>query len=401
MLRRMTAFFLTLILCVSLLPCAQAAAAKTLTVSFQVTTYQNRARTLLKQINQFRKEYDLPELTMLADLEKVALQRASELFVFFDHDRPDLTGYDTAFKEYKSLSGAQAVAECVAAGYSKADEVFAEWEETAADSLLDEDFTHAGLACVYLKDSANEYYWELYLMQLPQNTSAKKAESTAKAGTAKNMKVEIAKGMYERADNSHKRFELRVDDLNLKTKTSAQPTVYLYDRYDVKIGKCELEDLTFKSGSTSVFTVNADGTVKKKKNGTGTLTVKSSGLEDATCTVTIGSSASSSSSSASSTASVTAATIKEAKPELKAKEYTNHTSLSVYLKGASGYVLYRSTSKTGTYSKVEEEATTKTWTHKLEGDDLSRTYYYKVRAYKNSNGKRVYSEYSDPVRVTP
>ena len=73
------------------------------------------------------------------------------------HDRPDLTGYDTAFKEYKSLSGAQAVAECVAAGYSKADEVYAEWEETAADSLLDEDFTHAGLACVYLKDSANEY----------------------------------------------------------------------------------------------------------------------------------------------------------------------------------------------------------------------------------------------------
>ena len=141
--------------------------------------------------------------------------------------------------------------------------------------------------------------------------------------------------------------------------------------------------------------------MKKKKNGTGTLTVKSSGLEDATCTVTIGSSASSSSSSASSTAAVTAATIKEAKPELKAKEYTNHTSLSVYLKGASGYVLYRSTSKTGTYSKVEEEATTKTWTHKLEGDDLSRTYYYKVRAYKNSNGKRVYSEYSDPVRVTP
>ena len=80
MLRRMTAFVLAMILCLSLLPCAQAAAAKTLTVSFQVTTYQNRARSLLKQINQFRKEYDLPELTMLADLEKVSLQRAAELF---------------------------------------------------------------------------------------------------------------------------------------------------------------------------------------------------------------------------------------------------------------------------------------------------------------------------------
>ena len=393
MFRRIAAVFCALMMCLSLVPEANAAKAKTLTVSFQVTTYQNRARALLKEINQYRKANGVGELTMLADLEKVSIQRASELFVFFDHDRPDLTGYETAYADYKSLMDCQAVAECVAAGYSKADEVFAEWEDTAADNLLDADFTHAGLACVYLKDSANEYYWELYLMQLPENVSAKKADSSAKAGTAKNVKVEIAKGMYERADNSHKRFELRVDNLNLKTKTSAQPTVYLYDRYDVKIGKCDLEDLTFKSGSTAVFTVDAEGTVKKKKNGTATLTVKSAGLEDAQCTVTIG--------NASSDGSVTAATIGDAKPELKAKEYTSHTNLSVYLKGSSGYVLYRSTTKTGTYSKVDEEATTKTWTVKIEDKDLSRSYYYKVRAYKNSGGKRVYSEYSDPVRVEP
>ena len=371
----------------------QAAAAKTLTVSFQVTTYQNRARTLLKQINQLRKQHGVGELTMLADLEKVSLQRASELFVFFDHERPDLTGYETAYAGYKSLKDCMAVSECIAAGYSKADEVFADWEENAADSLLDGDFTHAGLACVYLKDSANEYYWELFLMQLPEGTSAKKAESTAKAGTAKNMKAEIAKGMYERADNSHKRFEMRADNLSLKSKTSAQPTVYLYDRYDVKIGKCELEDLTFKSSDTSIFTVTADGTVRKKKNGTAELILKSSGLADAKCTVAIG--------NASSDGSVTASTIGDTVPELTAKEYTAHTSLSVYLKGASGYVLYRSAAKTGTYSKVEEKATTQRWMVKIEDADLSKSYYYKVRAYKNANGKRVYSEYSDPVKVAP
>ena len=240
----------------------------------------------------------------------------------------------------------------------------------------------------------------MLLHQQPEGITAKKAESTAKAGTTKNVSVEIAKGMYERADNSHKRFELRVDDISLKTKTSAVPTVYLYDRYDVKIGKCELEDLTFKSSSTSIFTVGQDGTIKKKKNGTGTLAVKSAGLEDATCTVTIGDSSSASTSSSSS-ASVTASTIGDAVPELKAKEYSKHWNLSVYLKGASGYVLYRSTSKTGSYTKVDEQATSKTCTFKLEEADLSRTYYYKVRAYKNSNGKRVYSEYSSPVRVAP
>ena len=207
MLRRVFSLLCALVLCMSILPQAQAAAAKTLTVSFQVTTYQNRARTLLKQINTLRKANGVGELTMLADLEKVAIQRAAELFVFFDHDRPDLKGFDTAYTEYKSLKDCQAVSECIAAGYSKAEEVFDDWQDSAEDSLLDGDFTHAGLACVYMEDSANEYYWALYLMQLPEDTSAKKAESTAKAGTAKNMKVEIAKGMYERADNSHKRFE--------------------------------------------------------------------------------------------------------------------------------------------------------------------------------------------------
>lgn len=405
MLRRIKSFFclvMILVMCTSFLPAAQAAAAKTLTVSFQVTTYQNRARSLLKAINALRKEEGLPELVMLADLEKAAIQRAAELFVLFDHVRPDLTDYDTAASGYKSLQKVQAVSECVAAGSSKAEEVMIEWEDTALDVILDGDFTHVGIGCVYVKGSANEYYWEMLLHQQPEGITAKKAESTAKAGTTKNVSVEIAKGMYERADNSHKRFELRVDDISLKTKTSAVPTVYLYDRYDVKIGKCELEDLTFKSSSTSIFTVGQDGTIKKKKNGTGTLTVKSAGLEDATCTVTIGgSSSASTSSSSSSSASVTASTIGDAVPELKAKEYSKHWNLSVYLKGASGYVLYRSTSKTGSYTKVDEQATTKTCTFKLEEADLSRTYYYKVRAYKNSNGKRVYSEYSDPVRVAP
>ena len=389
---------LVLALCLSVIPAQAATAKKTLTVSFQATTYQNRARSLLKQINDLRKEYDLEPLVMLADLEKAAIQRAAELFVFFDHDRPDLTDYDTVCSEYTSLKKVQAVSECIAAGYSKAEETFADWEDSAADLLLDPDFTHAGIGCVYMKGSANEYYWALILHQQPDGITARKAENTAKAGTNKNISVEIAKGMYERADNSHKRFELRVDDLNLKTKTSAQPTVYLYDRYDVKIGKCELEDLTFKSSSTSIFTVNQDGTVKKKKNGTGTLTVKAQGLDEAKCTVTIGSAAAS---STTSSAAVTASTIKEAVPELEAKEYTKHVTLSVYLKGASGYVLYRSTSRTGSYTKVEEKATTSRWTHKLEEDDLSRTCYYKVRAYKNSNGKRVYSEYSQPVKVAP
>ena len=133
----------------------------------------------------------------------------------------------------------------------------------------------------------------------------------------------------------------------------------------------------------------------------GTYSFTSSSSSTAASWDTSSSSGSSGSNAASNAVAVTAATIKDREPELTVTEYSSYTKLSVYVKGASGYVLYRSTSKTGTYSKVDEQATTKRWDVKIQDDNLTRSYYYKVRAYKNSNGKRVYSEYSDPVRVAP
>ena len=406
--QRLIALVLLCSLLISAIPMAGAASKKStnLTVSFTAQTYQNRARDALKQINKIRAEEGLPELIMTGDLEKAAIQRAGELFVLFDHSRPDMTDYDTIIDEYESLAACEVSTECIAAGFSKAEETYLEWYTSSYDAITDPDFTHAGVGCVYMKGSENEYYWVLLLTGFPEDYNGKAAGKATKAGASKSMKVEISKDMYTHADNSHKKFELRCADVNLKSKSSASLTVNLYDRYDVKIGKCELADLKFKSSNTNLFTVDAEGTVKRKKSGTGTLTITAPGLEDLKVTVTCGSSSSSSGSSSSGSAAsnavaVTAATIKERQPELTVTEYSSYTKLSVYVKGASGYVLYRSTSKTGTYSKVDEQATTKRWDVKIQDDDISRTYYYKVRAYKNSNGKRVYSEYSDPVKVAP
>ena len=406
-LHRLLALVLLCCLLMSSIPFASAASKKTtnLTVSFTAQTYQNRAREVLKEINKIREEEGLPELIMTGDLEKAAIQRAGELFVFFDHARPDMTDYDTIIDEYESLAPCEVSTECIAAGFSKAEETALEWYTSSFDSLTDPDFTHAGVGCVYMKGSENEYYWALLLTGFPEDYEGKAAGKATKAGASKSLKVEIGKEMYTHADNSHKKFELRCSDVNLKSKSTANLTVNLYDRYDVKIGKCENADLKFKSSNTSLFTVSAEGEVKRKKSGSGTLTITAPGLEDLKVDVTCGSGSSSSGSSGSNAASnavaVTAATIKDREPELTVTEYSSYTKLSVYVKGASGYVLYRSTSKTGTYSKVDEQATTKRWDVKIQNDDLTRTYYYKVRAYKNSNGKRVYSEYSDPVKVAP
>ena len=403
--QRLTALLLLCCLLFTSIPFASAASKKStnLTVSFTAQTYQNRAREVLKELNKIRKEEGLPELIMTGDLEKAAIQRAGELFVLFDHIRPDMTDYDTIIDEYASLAPCEVSTECIAAGYSKAEETYLDWYTSSFDAITDPDFTHAGVGCVYMKGSENEYYWTLLLTGFPEDYNGKEAGKATKAGASKSLKVEIGKDMYTHADNSHKRFELRCADVNLKSKSTATLTVNLYDRYDVKIGKCANEDLKFKSSNTSLFTVSAEGEVKRKKSGSGTLTITAPGLEDLKVDVTCGSggSSSGSSSSTSNAVAVTATTIKEREPELTVTDYSSYTKLSVYVKGASGYVLYRSTSKTGTYSKVDEQATTKRWDVKIQNDDLTRTYYYKVRAYKNSNGKRVYSEYSDPVKVAP
>ena len=172
--------------------------------------------------------------------------------------------------------------------------------------------------------------------------------------------------------------------------------MYLYDQKEVKIGKLALDGLTCQSSNTAVFTVLKSGTIRKKKAGTATLTVKAPGLTAATCTVTVGSAA----------AGATAATIKDMVPTLKAREYKDHVNLTVSVKGASGYVLYRSAAKGGSYTKVDEKSTTGSYTKVDEKSTTgSCTFrvetggYYKVRAYKNSNGKRMYSQYSDSVRV--
>ncbi|MCI5847239.1 MAG: CAP domain-containing protein [Clostridiales bacterium] len=380
MTRRIAALLCALLLVLTGLPLTAHAASKKLTLNIGVDTYQNRARSALKLINHARKKKGLNELTMLADLEKAAIQRAAEASVHFAHQRPDLTDFDTAAAEYASLKGATAQMECLAAGYSKAEDAVTDWDK----AILDQEFTHVGIACVSVKDSAQGYYWVCYLQQQPDDVKAKKADAAAKANQSKSVTITLSSGLFSKADRDHKGFQLKVSDINMKTRTTVQPTVYLYDQKEVKIGKLALDGLTCQSSNTAVFTVLKSGTIRKKKAGTATLTVKAPGLTAATCTVTVGSAA----------AGATAATIKDMVPTLKAREYKDHVNLTVSVKGASGYVLYRSAAKGGSYTKVDEKSTTGSCTFRVETGG-----YYKVRAYKNSNGKRMYSQYSDSVRV--
>lgn len=66
--------------------------------------------------------------------------------------------------------------------------------------------------------------------------------------------------------------------------------------------------------------------------------------------------------------------------------------------GAAGYKVYRSTKKTSGFKRVK---TTKATSWKNTKLKTGKTYYYKVRAYKERNGKQVYSKHSNVAKAKP
>ncbi|MFP5114326.1 S8 family serine peptidase [Bacillaceae bacterium C204] len=94
--------------------------------------------------------------------------------------------------------------------------------------------------------------------------------------------------------------------------------------------------------------------------------------------------------------------IVSAKPGLKTPtsvkaDKASSTSIKVSwskVSGASGYKVYRATSKSGSYTKVKTTTSGSYTNTKLT---KGKTYYYKVRAYRTVNGKKVYSSYSSIV----
>ncbi|MCM3668267.1 hypothetical protein M3181_04520 [Mesobacillus maritimus] len=66
--------------------------------------------------------------------------------------------------------------------------------------------------------------------------------------------------------------------------------------------------------------------------------------------------------------------------------------------GATGYEVYRASSKTGTYTKVGTTAST---SFKNTSLTTNKTYYYKIRAYRTVGSSKVYSKYSTIVSTKP
>ena len=71
------------------------------------------------------------------------------------------------------------------------------------------------------------------------------------------------------------------------------------------------------------------------------------------------------------------------------------------ISGASGYELYRATSKSGKYTKIKTATSGKAGSFTDKNLTTGKTYYYKIRAYRKVSSKKVYGSYSKVVSAKP
>ena len=86
---------------------------------------------------------------------------------------------------------------------------------------------------------------------------------------------------------------------------------------------------------------------------------------------------------------VSSITVRVSTPSIKNIYKTNSSSLTIkwtQIDGATGYRVYRATSKNGTYKRIATLKGNKTLSYKDTGRVCGRTYYYKIKAYRTVDG---------------
>lgn len=454
--------------------------AKITTLNISVKYGQTEARKMLDMINQFRTGKDawyytddskknkefcsgLNKLTYDYNLEKIAMQRAAEIALNFDHTRPNGKTCYTVTANNCTSSG-----ENIAAGYNMyttAKDVFVGWQETNYGvsgqghrrNMLGRNYTAIGIGHVYYNGShywvqefgfsnsnstktiANDKNTTVPVEILEQNikgTLVKPSISSIKL--AKNEKISLPKvttyaTIYEAWPSSNcpvvESYTWKVENtayakissgklvgvksgktnlvtyvkgkkvsipitvgyepekvtglkassqtttsLKLSWKKTSDTTGYKIYRYDSKTKKYKKIATTkgtsytvkkLKAGTSYKFKVVAYKTVKKKEY----VGSYSSVLTTATKPTTPG---------------ISKLTTKSKKATVQWKK----------ISGASGYEICMATSKKGKYTKVATVEKGSTVKYTKKSLKKNKKYYFKVRAYKTVNGKKIYSSYS-------
>ena len=153
---------------------ARTVSAATTEYTIPVTYDQTSARSMLSMVNEFRTGSDawyynsdgsvhnctgLSEYTYDYNLEQIAMQRACEVAIRFEHSRPDGSSCFTC-----TYNGTRSYGENIAAGNSTASATFVQWQENNDDysgqghrrAMLSSSYTSIGIGHVVYR---GRHYW--------------------------------------------------------------------------------------------------------------------------------------------------------------------------------------------------------------------------------------------------
>lgn len=158
-------------------------------------------------------------------------------------------------------------------------------------------------------------------------------------------------------------------------------TIQKGEKQKIKVTVSPKATVKCTTSNKKVAKVSSNGTVTGVSVGSAKITVKANGV---TTTVQV--------------------KVVPTAPKVNAVSSVNYNTLKIQWKkvsGTDGYVLYRSTSKNGKYTKVATIKGAKTLSYKNTKLTTGKTYYYKIRAYQTVKKSKVYGRYSSVKSGTP
>ena len=245
---------------------------------------QTEARSMLKMINQFRTGSDawywnpdnttktqlknLRELKYDDDLEAIAMQRAMECALLFNHVRPNGEICFTAVS-----NGVYSMGENIAVCQAKASDAFAAWREDNEKwsgqghrrNMLSEDFTSIGIGHVVVN---NTHYW---VQEFGYGTGS---STSAAVNRTKDVQVEVAHDLVGTAKWADGNTNLTIeygntsglpDQVLLSMKESVWPSTV-----------CVRPEIAWSSGNPEIISFSGN-TMVTNKTGTASLTGRTLG----------------------------------------------------------------------------------------------------------------------------
>ncbi|MBQ9720895.1 MAG: S-layer homology domain-containing protein [Oscillospiraceae bacterium] len=189
--KRTLTLMLCVVLCLTLVPAAQAAdvspaapmTGATVQVPVSADIAYSQAFAVLEIVNRERAANGLAPLTMDQGLMETAILRAYETILYWDHTRPN---GELCFTADSRMNG-----ENIAAGSRSAERVMERWMNSAGHrSNILGNYKSIGIACI---EAAGEYYWVQCFGASASTAAAKPADTT---GTVRSIAVQCSSEYY-------------------------------------------------------------------------------------------------------------------------------------------------------------------------------------------------------------